>query len=248
MTRITRIFLLITFLTLSGTELFAVDRQDTPKGGRMPGSAVTSGQTSVLISPAFTLNNARTAVLIMDYENDIMSMLPESVQTPLLEKASTILKASRKANLPIIYVVVRFREGYPEINPQNKLFSSLKDSGRLREGSPGAGIHEKVAPQAGDIIVTKRRVGAFSTTDLETILRSNNINTLVLFGISTSGVVLSTVRWAADMDYKLAVISDACADGDPEVHRILMDKLFPRQSTVVNTQEFLRAIGAKDEK
>ena len=66
-------------------------------------------------------------------------------------------------------------------------------------------------------MVTKRRVGAFSTTDLETILRAKNINKLVLFGISTSGVVLSTVRWAADMDYSLAVVSDACADRDPEV-------------------------------
>jgi len=242
MTRIARISLLIFLLNLSGTELFAVDRQDAPKGGQTP-NGVTSGQTAVMISPAFTINNARTAVLIMDYQNDIVKMLPTDAQKPLLEKASSILKASRKANLPVIYVVVRFREGYPEINTQNKLFSSLRDSGRLREGTPGAEINETVAPQAGDIIVTKRRVGAFSTTDLETILRSKNINTLVLFGISTSGVVLSTVRWAADMDYKLTVISDACADFDPEVHRILADKVFPRQATVVSTQEFLRAIG-----
>ena len=248
MTVIIRILSLIVLLTLSGTEVFAVDKQETRNGGRTPGSSITGGQTAVMISPAFTINTARTAVLIMDYENDIVNMLPKEAQAPLLDKASTILKASRKAGLPIIYIVVRFREGYPEINPQNKLFNSLKDSGRLREGTQGAEIHEKVAPQAGDIIVTKRRVGAFSTTDLEAILRSKNINTLVLFGISTSGVVLSTVRWAADMDYKLAVISDASADGDPEVHRILMDKVFPRQATVVSTQEFLGAIGEKDEK
>jgi nicotinamidase-related amidase len=70
----------------------------------------------------------------------------------------------------------------------------------------------------------------------------------VLFGISTSGVVLSTVRWAADMDYKLAVVSDACADRDAEVHRVLIDKVFPWQATVVNTQEFLKAVGAKNVK
>lgn len=248
MHRISKIFLLIMVLTLSGAILFAAEKQDMQKDGRMPESTAPGAKATILIQPAFSLHLDRTAVLIMDYENDIVGMLPENVQASLLEKASIILKASRQAHMTVIYIVVRFRDGYPEINPQNKLFSSLKDSGRLREGTPGAEIHAKVAPQPGDIIVTKRRVGAFSTTDLETILRSKNINTIVLFGISTSGVVLSTVRWAADMDYKLAVISDACADGDAEVHRVLMDKVFPRQAAVVNTQEFLFAAGARDEK
>ena len=130
----------------------------------------------------------------------------------------------------------------------NKLFSGLKESGRLREGTSGAEIHDRVSPQPGDIVVTKRRVGAFSSTELETILRAKNINTLVLFGISTSGVVLSTIRWAADMDYSLVVIADACADRDSEVNRILMDKVFPWQATVVTTREFLYAIGAKEVK
>jgi len=83
---------------------------------------------------------------------------------------------------------------------------------------------------------------------METILRSKNINKLVLFGISTSGVVLSTVRWAADMDYSLAVVSDACADRDSEVNRVLMEKVFPWQATVVTSDDFLRAIGARTKK
>lgn len=248
MPRIVSILLSVIFLIFSGTDLLAVDKQDIQKSNRTPDPAVNGAQVRALISPEFSINNARTAVLIMDYENDIVNMLPESVQIPLLEKAGTILKAARQVHIPIIYIVVRFRDGYPEINLQNKLFSNLKDTGRFREGTSGAEIHTKVAPQPGDIIVTKRRVGAFSTTDLETILRSKNINTLVLLGISTSGVVLSTVRWAADMDYKLAVISDACADRDAEVHHVLIDKVFPWQAAVVSTQEFLKAAGAKDKK
>jgi nicotinamidase-related amidase len=248
MCRIFRNVMLAAFLILSGTELFAVEKQESQNSGRMQDTAAQGEHTSVLISPGFTINKTGTAVLIMDYENDIVSMLPESARISLLEKAGTIVKASRQAHIPIIYIVVRFRDGYPEINAQNKLFSNLKDSGRLREGSFGADINAKVAPQSGDIIVTKRRVGAFSTTDLETVLRSQNINTLVLFGVSTSGVVLSTVRWAADADYKLVVISDACADRDAEVQRVLMDKVFPWQATVVNTQEFLKAVSAKDQK
>ena len=248
MRTIVRISLLVVFLALSGTALFAVDKQDVLKDAGMPAPAVNSPKTAVPITPELTINSTRTAVLIMDYQNDIVSMLPENVQVPLLDRANTILKKARQAHLPIVYVVVRFRNGYPEVNPQNKLFGSLKESGRLREGTTGSEIHDRVAPQPEDIIVTKRRVGAFSTTDLETILRAKNINTLVLFGISTSGVVLSTIRWAADMDYSLVVISDACADRDAEVNRVLMDKVFPWQATVVTTREFLNAVGAKDVK
>jgi len=223
-----RTVLLAAFLTLSVTPALAIETKESTK-------------LQTQNKPAF--DSAKTAVLIMDYQNDIVGMLPENKQSPLLEKASAILKESRRAGLLVIYVVVRFRDGYPEINPRNKLFGSLKASGRLREGTRGAEIHPKVAAQPGDIIVTKRRVGAFSTTDLETVLRANNIDTLVLFGIASSGVVLSTVRWAADMDFNLFVVTDACADMDEEVHRLLTEKVFPRQATTMTTEEFVNAIG-----
>jgi len=248
MRTIVLVSLLVVSLALAGTAFSAVDKQDTLKGAGMPESAGTTAKTAVLIDPALTIKSARTAVLIMDYQNDIVSMLPEKVQAPLLDRASAILKKARQAHLPIVYVVVRFRDNYPEIDLHNKLFSNLKESGRLREGTSGAEIHARVAPEPGDIVVTKRRVGAFSTTDLETILRAKNIHTLVLFGISTSGVVLSTIRWAADWDYSIVVVSDACADPDAEVNRVLMDKVFPRQAVVVTTRELLNALPANDVK
>ena len=103
----------------------------------------------------------------------------------------------------------------------------------------GPAIHEAVAPEANDIVVTKHRVSAFGGTDLEMILRAKEIETLILFGFSTSGVVLSTIRHAADADFRIIVIRDCCADNDPEVHACLMDKVFPRQATVVSAAEFL---------
>ena len=218
---------------LQGTPAIAADKPDAPKNSAKSGLSIDRG---------------RTAVLIMDYENQILGMLPEKTQAAVLDNASAILKEARQAHLPVIYVVVRFRDGYPEVSRQNKRFAGLKESGRLREGTPGAEIHARVAPQPSDIVVTKRRVGAFSTTDLESILRANNISTLALFGISTSGVVLSTVRWAADMDYQLVVVSDACADTDDEVHRVLTEKVFPWQATVVSTQELVKAIRGKPER
>jgi nicotinamidase-related amidase len=194
------------------------------------------------------LDRPHTAVLVMDYQNDIVNMMPEKARGPLLDKASEAVKAARQAGLPIIYVVVRFREGYPEVSQQNRRFAGLKESGRFREGSPGAEVHPRLAPQPGDVVVTKRRVGAFSTTDLEVVLRAHNINTLVMFGIATSGVVLSTVRWAADMDYQLVVVSDASADMDSEVHRVLTQKVFPTQATVVTTESLVKALALPEHK
>ena len=76
------------------------------------------------------------------------------------------------------------------------------------------------------------------------MLRAANIDTLVLTGIATSGVVLSTLRQAADLDYRLVVLSDACLDSDAEVHRVLMEKVFPRQADVVTVNEWVE-LGAR---
>lgn len=191
-----------------------------------------------------TIDKRKTAVLIMDYQNEIVQMLPQEQQEVLLQRAKQVLDGARRAALPVIYVVVRFRDGYPEVSPRNKGFSSIKESARLREGTSGADIHPQVASRQGEVIVTKRRVGAFSTTDLATVLKAKEIDTLVLFGIATSGVVLSTLRWAADMDYELIVLSDCCGDRDEEVHRVLMQKVFSRQATVVTADEFLTSLVA----
>lgn len=192
-------------------------------------------------TPTLTLDRQHTALLIMDYQNSMVANVADRYPG-LLDRAGDVLAAARAAGLPIIYVVVQFREGYPEVSPRNRSFSALRESGRLLAGSPGAEIHEQVAPRDGEVVVAKRRVGAFSTTDLETILRAQGATTLILCGISTSGVVLSTVRWAADMDYELFVVEDCCADGDDEVHRILTQKIFQRQASVVSAQDIIGAL------
>lgn len=189
------------------------------------------------------IDKTKTAILIMDYQNEIVARLPEERQKPLLQAAKKVLRAARRDRLPVIYVIVCFRDGYPEVSPRNKVLSSIKESGRLREGTAGAEIHAEVAPEPDEVVVTKRRAGAFSATELETILRAKGINTLVLLGIATSGCVLSTVRWAADMDYELVVLSDGCGDWDEEVQRVLIEKVFPHHATVVTSQEFLQALG-----
>jgi nicotinamidase-related amidase len=116
--------------------------------------------------------------------------------------------------------------------------------GAAHSESPATAVHDHVAPEPGDLIVRKTRVGAFSTTDLDTQLRDPNITTLILAGITTSGVVLSTLRDAHDRDYRVVVLADACADSDPEVHDFPMEKIFPRQAHVItiDTQPALLSV------
>jgi nicotinamidase-related amidase len=179
---------------------------------------------------------------MMDFQSGIVAGFGGSDQAGLLQRAQAVLAAARASQVQVIHVVVGFRPGHPEISPRNAAFSTAKKSGRFVAGDPDAEIHPAVLPQSGEIVVTKRRVSAFAGSDLELVLRARGIETLVLMGIATSGVVLSTLRQAADSDYGLIVLSDCCADRDPEVHRCLMEKVFPRQATVVTGEEFRQGL------
>jgi nicotinamidase-related amidase len=180
------------------------------------------------------------ALLVMDFQTLIVEGVAPD-KDALLARTARLIEAARKAEMPVIYVVVGFREGHPEISRRNLSFGPIRQSGMFASGSAGTEIHSAVAPARGDVIVTKHRVGAFFGTDLDMILRANGIDTLVLAGIATSGVVLSTLRQAADADYRITVVSDCCADRDAEVHRVLTEKVFPRQARVVSCEELLAA-------
>jgi len=78
------------------------------------------------------------------------------------------------------------------------------------------------------------------------ILRASGIDTLVLFGIATSGVVLSTLLEASDADYRLIVSEDCCADLDSALHSCLVEKLFPSRVTVLTASEFLGVLAAME--
>jgi nicotinamidase-related amidase len=183
----------------------------------------------------------RTALLVMDFQADIVARLGDKA-APMLARTAGLVAAARTARLPVIYVVVGFRPGYPEVSPRNPSFATVTKSGLFVVTTPGSDIAPAVRPEEGDVIVVKRRVGAFAGTDLEMVLRAKGIDTLVLCGISTSGVVLSTVRHGADADYRLVVVKDCCDDTDDEVHRILTEKILVRQATVTSADEVAAAL------
>ncbi len=183
------------------------------------------------------------AVLAMDCQRGIVSQY-STPEDGFVERCAGVLRAARAAQLLVIHVQVGFRPGLPEVSARNKLFGAIKTSPRWQQLFAGdaAAIHRALGPEPNDIVVTKHRVGAFAGTDLQVILRANDITTLVLFGIATSGVVLSTLTAASDQDYRLAVIGDCCADRDPELHACLLQRLFPTRAEVMTASEFNRAV------
>jgi len=181
-----------------------------------------------------------TALLVMDTQRASVDRFPDPDYLPRLRGA---IDTARSAGIAVVYVVIGFRPGYPDISRRNKRFSALSQTGRLIEGDASTQIHPDVAPLPGDVVVTKKRVSAFTGSDLDVVLRAGDVRHLVLTGIATSGVVLSTLRQAADLDFGLTVLADGCMDGDPEVHRVLTEKVFPHEADVVTIEEWVKTIG-----
>jgi nicotinamidase-related amidase len=188
------------------------------------------------------INPKSSALLIMDCQVNIVGSLVPAEREKVLTNLTKAIGAARRVGIPVIYVVVQFREGYPEISSRNTLFSGLKEAGRLQESAPDTKVCEEISPQPGEVIVTKKRISAFTGSDLEVVLRSMGIDTLVLTGISSLGVVESTARIAFDLDYRLFVLEDCCSDRDPQANEIALTWILPRITTVCSTEDFIVAV------
>lgn len=183
-----------------------------------------------------TNTNNQTALLVMDVQTRIVGMIADHKM--LIKNIKKAIQYAHHKGIPVIYVVVQFRKGFPEVSLNNKSFSAIKNMQDAFADEEQTAIFKDVTPEKNDIVVAKKRVSAFTGSDLEVILRSLDVNKLILSGIATSGVVLSTVREAADKDYQLTVLSDCCADSDQQVHETLLTKVFPRQADVLSVEKW----------
>lgn len=189
----------------------------------------------------FAIDPKTTALLVMDFQTWIVDGYAVDKEA-LLKRTARVIQAARNAQVMVIYVVVGFRVGYPEVSSRNVTFSKVKEHSLFVAGGDGLEIHPAIAPRPGEVVVTKHRVSAFAGTDLDMILRANGIETLLLTGITTSGVVLSTVRHAFDADYRLVVVADCCSELDDHVHRTLIEEIFTQQAAVVTSRDVVAGL------
>jgi nicotinamidase-related amidase len=180
------------------------------------------------------IDPSRTALLVMDYQNGILDVLPGS--KALLAGAREAIGLVRRHGGTIGYVRVAFAEGEKPAGTMTKLVPP-EQLPSFHADAPSTQIHDEIAPQDGDIVVRKGRVGPFGTTDLHEQLQARGIDTLVMAGISTSGVMLSAVRDGHDRDYRLIVLSDLTADFEPDLHEFLISRIIPQQAEVISSEE-----------
>lgn len=189
--------------------------------------------------PPTNLDPAHVALLVLDLQQGIASMAGPAADAAIAH-TSDAEQTARNAGALVVFVGTAFQPGYPEISPRNKVFAKTRDQPTDLTGP--IQFDPRIAPQDNEPVVTKHRVGAFGPTSLEQILRARNIDTVVLAGIATSGAVLSTLRSAADLDYRIDVLSDCVAEPDPEVQKVLLEKVFPVQADVIDTAAFAAAL------
>jgi nicotinamidase-related amidase len=155
---------------------------------------------------------------------------------PLIARVRQAIADVRDQGGTIGYVRVGFTEDdWAAVPAENLIFAQAARNKMMHHEDPATAIHDDLTPEPGDIVVRKTRVGAMSTTDLDAQLRDRGITTLVLSGLSTSGVVLSTLIEAADRDYQLYVLADGTDDPDTETRDVLLGKVFPRRAQVIDT-------------
>ncbi len=198
---------------------------------------------SVPISSRLTPD--RTAILSLDIQTALVAIYTKHLPD-FLPGVASVIEHCRNVHARILHVRVGFRPGFPEITERNRFLAAMKSNPQHRqifEGDLGA-IHPAVAPKADEVVITKHRISAFHGTDLSVILRSNDIDTLVLFGIATSGVVLSTALEGMDRDYNVVIVRDCCADLQPDVHSCVLDKLLSQRTTVLSAAELVESLSS----
>ncbi len=200
---------------------------------------------------AITIDKAHTALLAMDFENDLVhedgafkdfGFAQMVRQNDVFSKTARLLDAARRGGLKVIYVAVRFRPGHPEPNRSAGLFQAIVEANALVEGTWGASIHEAVAPREGELVITKRSVSAFAGSDLATLLSASGITTLLLSGVATNFVVEGTAREAVDRGYNVFIVGDCCASLSQEAHDAALNIALPFLTTITTSEEAITAL------
>lgn len=172
----------------------------------------------------------RAALVVMHYQTDVFAILFGDRSSPLLERCNALIRRWRVTGRPVLFPNFSLGEGYEHAPPAgNRQISPYIPTGRFRTGLPVEGL----ATEQGDLFYACPRASVFYGTALDADLRARGVSTLVMAGISTTGVVLSSVAWASDADYDVRLVKECCYDPDQEAHGALFRSGFGGRVQVV---------------
>lgn len=179
----------------------------------------------------------QTALLVMDMQKGIADNVPQI--NSLIKANQRAIEAARAHQIPVVFMRVALEKNFADVSPHNRVFSSFKQRGiSMTEDDAFAQILEELEPAEDEPIMTKRRFSAFTGSSLEVFLNANQINHLVLTGISTSGVVLSTALEAADKDYQITVLEDAVGDRSDDKHDFIIEQILNRSCEIESVESW----------
>src|SRR6478735_12151546 len=201
------------------------------------------------MSDNLSLDPKTTAVVLIEYQNDFTSdggALHGAVadvmdSTGMLDNTVQLVAAARAAGATIMHAPITFASGYNEISAHPYgILKGVVDGNAFVKGTWGAAIVDSLAPQAGDILVEgKRGLDTFASTNLDFILRSKGITTLVLGGFLTNCCVESTMRSGYESGYQVITLTDCVAGTSVEEHDNAIKYDYPMFSRPISAKEFL---------
>jgi nicotinamidase-related amidase len=177
---------------------------------------------------------AKSAVVIGDLQLGITRNYPLAAE--LVPRAAALAAAARERGDLVVFVRTQLRVNGADVSARNAGVQAIFEMGDdYHEGSTGVELDPGLGRQPGDVVVTKKRASAFTGSDLDLVLRSSGVDTLVVAGVATSAMVAATVYDAADRDFRVRVASEVCADPDAAMHDFLISTLFPARSVEIVT-------------
>ncbi len=176
-----------------------------------------------------------TAVVVVDMQNDFCKPegtlgqlgIPMTMYPTMIPHLARLLASARSVHVPIIYIqMTTFLDRRTDSPAQIRFNMRLHQAAHSAtepllytiNGTPGQEIIPELAPESGDFIVQKYRSSAFWGTNLNLLLRSNKIETVIMTGCTTEGCVESTARDALFNDYYVVLPEDCVASDDPSQH------------------------------
>jgi nicotinamidase-related amidase len=205
------------------------------------------------LSVTVQIDPSASALLVLHYQNGLVrhegvfafsGTAAQVEKHGCLEKTAAVLEAGRRAGIPVIYVNIEFRPGFPELKkPTYPLIESIQERNAFIRGTWDAAIPDELKPEPSDIVVINFDSSAFSHTDLDCILRAKGIRQLYLAGIATNWVVESTTRYGAELGYDVTVIEDCCQGFSDELHDFAIEKTLPYYAAIMTSSNFLASLG-----
>ncbi len=200
------------------------------------------------------VNPASTAVIVIDMQNDFIAP-GAPMETPmgmeLMPRLQKLMAHARQTGMQVIFTAHVHRRSRCDMGLFGEIYPPIEDQVGLVDDTPGADIYPDVAPQGDEIVVKKHRYSAFFGTDLDIILRTRKIETVVIAGVTTENCCHATARDAMFHGYRVAFISDATGTYDypdagfgaipaQEVHRVTLGVLAVSTAHVMTTDELIK--------